>query len=120
MPLPPFPLSPSPPVPISALLLCPCLPVPLLFLQLFHDPLLRREPGRLDVYSAGVQRGRPQHIAVHLCRALVPAASSNLWQVHQLIDKAATNSDLLCDMLVNMPAVPDDFESELLKDLITE
>ncbi|KAG1668462.1 hypothetical protein FOA52_005235 [Chlamydomonas sp. UWO 241] len=41
-------------------------------------------------------------------------------QVHQLIDKAETNSDLLCDMLCNTSGTPDDFEAELIRDLVTE
>mmetsp|Transcript_32751 Transcript_32751/g.72344 ORF Transcript_32751/g.72344 Transcript_32751/m.72344 type:complete len:639 (-) Transcript_32751:491-2407(-) len=41
-------------------------------------------------------------------------------EVTMLIDKAKSNTELLSDMLVNQSAQPDDFESELVKDLVTE
>lgn len=41
-------------------------------------------------------------------------------EVRLLIDKARSNTELLSDMLVSSSGAPDDFETELVKDLATE
>ena len=41
-------------------------------------------------------------------------------EVRLLIDKSRSNTELLSDMLVSSSGTPDDFETELIKDLATE